>query len=95
MCRDGSEMDQEHWHKRNGHKLMARRFQLDMRGNFPEQCPSSERRGCGASLTRDIPELPGCNPVPCSGMALLSREAEPMPHSPLQPDPFGILGFWD
>lgn len=54
------------------------------------------QRGCGVSLTGDIPEGSGHIPVPCAlGRPCLSREVgADEPCAPLQPDPFWILWGW-
>lgn len=51
----------------NGHKLNHRKFHLNMRKNFSvrrTECRNKvAQRGCEISFSRDILNLPGCDPV--------------------------------
>ncbi|RMC06256.1 hypothetical protein DUI87_15687 [Hirundo rustica rustica] len=74
VCREGSGDGQallpgaQQWHRRNGQELVAGKFHLNLGKNlFPVQRPSTEQnalRVCGVSLTGDIPDPSGHNPVP-------------------------------
>lgn len=66
-----------------------------MKKNFPVQWLSSESREGGVSLTGDIPEHSGHNPVPCAPRwPFLSRELGP--DEPLWPLPaLPVLEFWE